>query len=585
VQVRYIRSPEQAGGVAAELSRFPVLGVDIETCPLPEFENRNGAGLDPYLSRPRLLQAAAPDGTVAVFDLFHVPVETLRSLCGTGWAVFNGDFEYRHLTHAGLPVPRLHDVMLADRLLSHSTHTLAEVSKTTLGLDLDKTLQTSDWAAPELSCKQLSYAAVDAVTTLQLHQDLHPHLQDRTRLYDLWCRAIPVLGGLELRGQGFDWPAHEALTRHWQDQKDTLLAELRGHLGAAVNPNSGPQVGEWLKQHLDAAELAKWPQTPAGRIKTDADTLALHVHLPVVQPLLRYKAVNKLLSTYDKGYTKHRHPVTGRLHPSFRIGNTRSGRICAAKPNTQNPPHQKEFRELFVPDTGHVLIGADFSQIELRVAALLSKDTAMLQAYADGEDLHTKTAAAVAGISQAQVTPDQRRAAKAVNFGNLYGQGPAGLARKAKLDYGVDMSLQDARQALTRFAKAYPELDQWKMLQVVQGTVGRQVRTRLGLVRGFDVQGVGYLKGEAQNIPVQGSAAEVLFSALVRLSDIGLDRYLYHNVHDEIALSVPVEDADEAAAGLQDAMVQGFMDVFPEGEALTLGLVEVSQGSSWAAVH
>jgi DNA polymerase-1 len=312
----------------------------------------------------------------------------------------------------------------------------------------------------------------------------------------------------------------------------------------------------------------------------------LFAHLPVVQPLLRYKAVSKLIGTYGKSYDKCRHPITDRLHPEFALGFTRSGRVCASKPNTQQAPKQGTFRELFTAPPGMMLVSADYSQVELVVAALLSQDQAMLDIYRHGGDLHRTTAAAIAGVSTDAVSPKQRQAAKPVNFGNLYGQGAAGLARTAQRDYGVTMSSAEAKQALLQFDLAYPQLAQWKRQQVARAMQFRQVRTRLGLVRDFDAQGEGYLRGEAQNIPVQGSAAEVLMSALARLPQAlaGLDAALYHTVHDEITLQVTPGDAAAAARALQEAMVQGFLDVFPEA-ADVVAAPETKIGPHWSAVH
>jgi DNA polymerase-1 len=210
----------------------------------------------------------------------------------------------------------------------------------------------------------------------------------------------------------------------------------------------------------------------------------------------------------------------------------------------------------------------------------------MLDVYRNRGDLHRSTAAAIAGIAPDQVTPEQRQAAKPVNFGNLFGQGPAGLARTAQLDYGVAMSSHDAKQALQRFQQAYPQLEQWKRQQVAQAQQFRQVRTALGLVREFDVQGEGYLKGEAQNIPVQGSAAEILLSALSRLPAAlaGTGAALYHCVHDEITVQVPLDQAPAAADALQAAMHQGFLDVFPNASDVVQPPA-VSTGPHWAAVH
>lgn len=234
-----------------------------------------------------------------------------------------------------------------------------------------------------------------------------------------------------------------------------------------------------------------------------------------------------------------------------------------------------------------MLVGADYSQIELRVAALLSGDRGMLEAYQRGDDLHRLTAAHVAGVSPDAVTKEQRQAAKAVNFGTLYGQRPAGLAENAQTTYGVEMTKDQAAQALLRFDMAYPQLAAWKRQQIGLAQQQRRVTTRLGLVRDFDIQGQGYLQGEAVNIPVQGSAAEVLMASLARLpSDLsGIDAHLYHNVHDELVLDVAPEQAGAAANALRSAMVAGFLQVFPEGETLTADLIDVKQGHNWAEVH
>lgn len=587
--VRYVTDAAEATRRAALLATEPVLGVDIETCPAAAYQGRPGAGLDPYLAEIRLVQVAALDGRVAIFDLQRLPFAALAPLSAAPcWATYNGAFEWRHLTHAGLTVPRLHDGMLLDRLHSHQLRGLATAAGEVLGLALDKTEQAGDWAAPELSEGQLHYAALDALVAVRLAQGLLPRIEraGQLRLYRLWCEVLPVLAGLQLRGHAFDWAGHAALADHWRDEQAELGQALQAHLGPEVSPSSGPQLGAWLQQRLAAEDLHRWPKTATGRLKTDADTLALFAHLPIVQPLLRFKAVSKLLNTYVASYTQQRHPVTDRLHPEFRLGFTRSGRACAAKPNTQQAPKGGTFRQLFTAPPGQVLLSADYSQIELVVAALLSRDAAMIEVYRRGGDLHRTTAAAIAGIAPEAVTPEQRQAAKPVNFGNLFGQGPAGLARTALVDYGVAMSSLEAKQALQRFALAYPQLELWKRQQVALAQQFRQVRTRLGLVRDFDVQGEGYLRGEAQNIPVQGSAAEVLMSALARLPAAlaGLDAQLYHTVHDEITLQVAPGAADAAARALQGAMVGGFLDVFPEAGDV-VATPEVKQGPHWAAVH
>lgn len=576
--ITYSTKENQAKQAVDKLSTCPILGVDIET-----------TGLDPHTAETRLISVASPGGEVVVFDLRHIPMATLLPLTKKPWITFNGSFEYRHLTHAGLPVPRCHDVQLLDRLASHQMHRrLADAARDWLGVALDKSEQVGDWGTNELSQSQIEYAAQDALITLRLGEALLPKIEQAGQrpLYSHWCHALPVLAQLQLTGQSFAWEKHGALIAQWQQEHDALRLQIREQLGN-LNPNSGPQLGEWLQSNLESALLKRWPRTPKGRLKTNADTFALFANLPVVQPLLRYKAVGKLLSTYGKSYVAKRHALTGNLHPEFQLAQTRSGRICASRPNTQNPPRLACFRELFIPSQGRVLIGADYSQIELRVAALLSRDAAMLAAYREGRDLHTITAAAIAGVSEEAVTKAQRTAAKAVNFGNLYGQGPAGLARTAQLDYGADMTTQAAEAALNAFHTKFYQLSAWKRRQMGLARQRRKVHTRLGLVRDFDAQGEGYLNGEACNIPIQGSAAEVLICALRRLPTAlnGLDARLYHNIHDELVLESSREDASKAAKKLQGAMVEGFLEVFPEAESMADTLVEVQTGANWAEVH
>ena len=575
-QLEYVTDNTLAGQRALSLCTQPVLGLDIET-----------TGLDPLQSRIRLLQVATKDGRIYVFDLDRVSLDELAPLFRVPLVAHNAGFEYRHLTNAGMCLDPLHDSMLLGRLTQHKLQSLADLSQDVLGVEMDKTEQVSDWSG-DLSTEQIEYAGIDALATLRLLDTLLPQVEraGQRPLYRTWIHALPVLSDLQLQGQYFDWDRHGQLLEGWTAEQQRLLVQLRIQLGP-INPNSGPQLGQWLTDNLDSKVLASWPKTPKGRLKTDASTLKLFSDLPAIMPLLTYKQVSKLISTYGTGYAKHRHPVTGRLHAEFRLGNTRSGRVAVSRPNTQNPPRLADFRKLFIPGPGRCFVGADYSQIELRAAALLSRDPEMIAAYKNGEDLHRKTAAAVAGVSPDQVTKDQRQAAKAINFGTLYGQGPAGLAKTARLDYGAAMTTAEARQSLRSFSMAYPLLAYWQRQQVATAEMYGQVRTRMGLVRDFDVQGKGYLRGESQNIPVQGSAAEVLLTTISKLPAAlaGIDARLAHNVHDEIILDVAPGDTDRAEAALRQCMVDGFLTVFPEGEALTHDLVDVFTGRNWNEVH
>ncbi|MDB4522242.1 DNA polymerase [Gammaproteobacteria bacterium] len=560
MEIRYVTEPNKARKAVDWLIQHHWLGVDCET-----------TGLDPYTSRVRLLQVAVITGVVLIFDLDKIPADILKPLSAVPWATFNGQFEYQHLYRIGIEPPRMHDLMLMDRLATHEIHNLGQVT------GIDKTEQLSDWALPELSEAQLQYAAIDPLVTIRKSFELLPKIP--RAVYDLWRDVIPVLAKSTLSGQSFNWSGHADLVSDWEKEKHNLLHSLDTHM-PNVNPNSGQQIGEWLKDNLDSTVLDNWPKTDTGRLSTNSSTLTLFGNLPAIAPLLQYKKVQKLINTYGKGYNKHKHILTSNLHPQYQIGRTRTGRLACSNPNTQQVPSSSDFRSLFIAPPGMTLVSADFSQIELRVAALLSGDLNMIDSYAAGIDLHAKTAASVAGIPIKSVTPSQRQAAKPVNFGVLYGQQPPSLVQTAKTSYGVDMTEDEARMALLHFGKAYPQLNRWQRDMREQARETGQVSSKSGLVRDFHVQGGGYINGEAVNMPVQATAAEVLLASLNRLM-----RPLYGTVHDEVTIFVPEEDAEAAAHELEAAMVEGFMQIFSNGEKLLKGLVEVKTGGNWSEVH
>jgi DNA polymerase-1 len=306
-------------------------------------------------------------------------------------------------------------------------------------------------------------------------------------------------------------------------------------------------------------------------------------HLPLVKPLLDHRLAAKKLNNYGSGFAGHINPVTGRLHPNFKLGGTLTGRLSCSDPNVQNAPRDPAFRALFTAPAGRVLVAADFSQIELRVAAWLSQDRVMLDAYATGQDLHRITAAAMLGIAPDAVTKDQRQAAKAINFGLLYGQGAAGLARYAESNYDVKMSEATAAKYRSTFFKTYPGIKRYQEQTARTSECTLRAVTPGGRIRDFTKERTGYRYTEALNTPIQGGAAEIILATLAVLEKhlAGLNAKLVNVVHDELVLEVAEADADHAIAAVESAMTEGFLAFFPE--AATTGLVEAHQGPNWAA--
>jgi DNA polymerase-1 len=586
LRVSYITTDAGAQEAVAELlTASPPLGLDIETARLTRFRSHPQAGLQPHLSQIRLVQLFGGGQPVYLFDLFRLgSLEALAPVWGLPLVAHNALFELKHLIHAGVSLEQpLECTMLQHNVLAGGLSSLAELAQEHLGWPLDKEQQTSDWAAPDLSVEQLAYAALDAVVAYHLHRKLQPLLEARrgTRVYQLMREAQPAIARLELAGCHFDVAAHARLLERYEQQQTTAAARLAEQLGPGVSPSSGKQLSAWFEANLPAEALATWPRTAGGLLETTAEALGNCPH-PAVAALLEWKLATKRITTYGTGYTDHISPATGRIHASFRLGGTDTGRLACHRPNIQNPPRDPAFRALFSAPPGRVLVVADYGQIELRVAALLARDPAMLEAYQQGRDLHTQTAAAVARVPVEAVTKQQRQLAKAVNFGLLFGQGAKGLARYAAASYGVELTEEEAKKARHLFFMTYPGLSRWQRETVNAAKRTWQARTPAGRLRDFPQdQPAPYT--EALNTPVQGGAAEIMLAALAHLerSLRGLDAHLVNIVHDELVVEAAEQEAAAVQQALEQAMVAGMLAIFPT--ASTRGLVEAHAGPNWAA--
>ena len=581
-RTQFLQEPEAARLALAEmLNRNPaLLGIDIETMPDRAWRLDSRAGLDPYKASIRLLQLADRE-TVLVFDLLHIPAELIAPAMDRPLIAHNAGFEYRFLSRVGLNPKLLHCSLLMARVATGKTHGLGLADcSTVLDVSVDKTLQVSSWHNPELSTAQIEYAALDAVLALKLSDHYLPVIRNtqQTYAYKRLVRALPVVSRQMLAGVPFDSAAHNQLMNGWRQEIEPLRESMTTELG--INPDSAAQLAQWLSKTLDSKTLSAWPKTASGQLSTDADTL-LNANHPALVGLRRYKILGKQLSTYGDGYTGHIHPITGRIHADYGIAGTKGGRFYCRNPNLQNPPRDPVFRALFKAPAGRCLIVADYSQVELRIAALLAPDKIMLDAYQAGADLHIRTAAAVSGIPESEVTKAQRQLAKACNFGLIYGMGAQGLAAYASASYGVEMPLKAAETARRAFFTAYPGIALWHSRTRLQSAQNQTVRTRGGLMRDLGNEPHGWKLTEALNTPVQGSGAECLLESLIALPAAlsGLDARLIHHVHDEIILECAESDAESAKAALTGAMEQGFNALFPDHPMP--GLVEAHAGPDW----
>lgn len=585
ISVQYIDTIAKADHIIPDLViDTGHVGLDVETGKLAGYADHNQAGLNPHLSRIRLCQLYAGGEEVYVFDLYAVPPAALRPLLEKQFAAHNAVFELGHLMHAGLEPRRVDCTMLQANALTGRRPSLAALVETELDWKISKEQQVSDWSAPVLSQQQIEYAALDAVLVHRLFPilDRKIHRKGRLRCYELMRDAQHPIARMQLNGCFFDREAQLQLMAKWVADRGQVHQELKTLFGAEFNLGSSTQLATWIETNVEASLLRQWERGDKGRPKTGAKVLALYPELPFVKALMRWKILNKKLTSFGHRYAAHINPVTGRIHASFIIGGTDTGRLACRNPNIQNPPKDLDFRALFAATRGRVTVVADYSQIELRVMADVAQEKTMLNSYRQNIDLHRKTAAALTGVTLDAVTKGQRQLAKAVNFGLLFGQGAAGLAKYAKTQYGVDMSVKEAEKYRRAFFDTYPGLRRWQHRTAELAEASHSVRTPSGRVRTFKrKRGKSYFTAFL-NTPVQGGAAEVMLAALAALDRRlkGLDAKLVNVVHDELVLEVAADQAPAAKTAVEEAMVEGMLSVFPRANCN--GLVEAHSGPNWA---
>jgi DNA polymerase-1 len=557
------------------------------------------AALDPYRSRIRLIQLYGGGKRVAVIDVFRTGEEVLALLNDVDVVIHNAAFDLGHLEARGVELGEVHCTMQAARLtLGERAMDLATVALSYLDLDLNKDAQTSDWSAPALTREQIEYAALDATVVWDIAQQIFPTLGWQTSAYEIQIAATPAAARMKQRGFKLDLAAHAELMAALK-VKRVAACEAYGRACAAAYlatkvPVTPAEKRAALTAILTSEELARWKRTPkSGELSTARSDLRRAAHYPPIQALVELSKIDKILSAFGSTLAALVSPVTGRVHADYLIAATSSGRAACSKPNLQQAPRDKMFRALFKAEEGRLLVGADYSSMELRAVAHISRDRRMTAAFENGEDLHRHTAAAISGKLFEDITDEERAAAKPVNFGAAYGMGAQGLIAAAWDQYGIAISEVEAREWLGAFERAYPDFIGWRRLHTVrcemQGyiVIGKDAARGIGRFYPLDRLPPGKnVYTRACNLPVQGVCADCSMLALTaidrRLFEEGIDGGPVAWLHDEIILEVSAADAERAAALLKQAMIEAFAETFPG--APLLKLVEARIGTDWAAV-
>jgi DNA polymerase-1 len=432
------------------------------------------------------------------------------------------------------------------------------------------------------------YAAEDADITLQLHRTLWAALGQEPALRKLYEEIeqplVPVLFRMEQHGVLID---REVLKRQ-SGEITRRLAELEQDAhraaGQPFNLDSPKQLQEILFNKLALPVLGK---TPTGQPSTAEDVLEeLAASYPLPRIILEYRGLAKLKSTYTDKLPGQIDPQSGRVHTSYHQAVAVTGRLSSTDPNLQNipirSPEGRRIRQAFIAPPGYVLLAADYSQIELRIMAHLSGDESLLTAFAEDRDIHQATAAEVLGLEVAAVTPEQRRAAKAINFGLIYGMSAFGLARQLGIDRG------SAQQYVDRYFERYPGvkryMDETRASAKERGYVETVFGRRLYLpdIRSRNRQQQQYAERSAINAPMQGTAADIIKRAMIAV-DVWIecerpDARLVMQVHDELVL--------EVAEGALEAVRQRLVGFMTSAAELRVPLrVDTGTGANWDEAH
>lgn len=472
-----------------------------------------------------------------------------------------------------------HDMdSLALKYLGHKTITFADVAGTGI-----KQLRFNQIPVAQAA----PYAAEDAEITLKLHQTLYPMMDERLQrvLREIEIPLITVLAEMERLGVLID---KFTLLKHGERLKariGTLHEEALQLAGRAFNLNSPKQLQEILYQEQQLPVRAKTPTGQPSTAEAVLQELAFDYRLPAV--ILEYRGLTKLVSTYIDALPKRINAQTHRVHTSYNQAVAATGRLSSSEPNLQNIPVRSEegrlIRTAFIAPPNHVLLSADYSQIELRIMAHLSQDDGLLKAFANGWDIHAATASEIFGIDLNDVTPEQRRRAKAVNFGLIYGMSAFGLAKQ------IAVEKQEAQRYIDCYFERYPGvhdyMERTRKKAHEQGFVETLFGRRLYLP---DINDRNMMRRKAAertaiNAPMQGSAADIIKKAMLAVANwqqrhAGQDLRMIMQVHDELVFEVH-QDAIDAAKRTVRALMEHTVEL-----SVPL-LVSIGVGHNWDEAH
>lgn len=592
---RMVATEQQRAELATLLSAQKEVCFDTET-----------TGVDPLLSELVGLSFAFREG-----EAYYVPVSADREQASKEIAVFKPFFENWEILKIGQNIKydilqlrqydihvkgKLFDTMIAHYLLNpEQRHGMDYMAESYLQY---RTIHIEELIGPrgknQKSMREVDpsvvkdYAAEDADITLRLKNILEVEIRQNSLdnlFFNVEAPLVYVLADMEWTGVRLDLEALKELSQQYSSELESIEEEIVRLAGIPFNVNSPKQIGEVLFDRLKIADKPK--KTKTGQYKTSEEELEkLRNRHPVIEKILEQRGLKKLLSTYVDAFPLLVNEKTGKVHTSFNQTVAATGRLSSTNPNLQNIPIRdergREMRKVFIPDQGCLFVSSDYSQIELRIMAHLSGDENMVEAFARGQDIHAATAAKIFKIPLEEVTGDQRRKAKTANFGIIYGISPFGLSERLNIPRG------EAKELIDEYFATFPGVKEYMDNAILQAREKGYVETLFGRKRFLpDINSRnatirGYAERNAINAPIQGSAADIIKVAMIRIlarfEEEQLQSKMILQVHDELNFNVFPDELEKVRQIVTREM--------ENAHSLKVPLVsDLGVGENWLVAH
>lgn len=549
-----IEDQKQVEKIADLLAQEPIVSFDTE-----------GTSLDPYAARLLLLQIATPQKAY-LFDARHLDLSPLKKVLEEEKILKLGQnvkFDYGMLkAKTGFRVVNIFDTMLAERILTTGLardNSLAAISRKYLGIELAKeTRETFANHTRDFSKKQLDYAAMDVLVLFPIYERQKVALEKEglAKIADLEFQLVPVVSEMELRGFLIDVGKWRVVISDYQQKASEVAKKIQEELRPYFRATQTDLFGN----HADVVNLNSPSQVLDAFRKvgldlpsTGEEILARYDH-PLAKLLLEHRTYEKIITAFGENLIAKINPQTGRIHPDYMQIGADTGRFACSNPNLQQIPSDSLFRQCFIAPPGYKLVVADYSQIELRIAAELSGDPVFLKAFAEDADLHTVTASQMYGVPEDAVTKELRQTSKTINFGLLYGRGAKSIGVQ------IGASEEKARALLEKYFRTYRQVKRWldnAARDAVRLGYSETMGGRKRFYQKLDPEDpsyerqVAYIERQGKNTPVQGTSADMTKIALVnvsrRIKQEKLEAVPIHTVHDEIVVEAKENQAEKVA--------------------------------------